>query len=155
MEQKKCNHCKKWKDEEEFNWRYKSLGVRNKTCRECQHGFNKTYYEGDAKERHLQQVKERTEAAREAAREFVYQYLLTHPCEGILPDGRRCPETDPRVLEFHHVGQKDMEITRMVTGGYSIARIEGEIRKCKVYCANCHRKITVDQRGWFRGRCQL
>ena len=145
MAQKKCNHCQQLKDDEEFNWRYKALGMRHPTCRDCQHGFNKTYYEGDAKKRHLQQVKKRTEAARETAREYVYQYLLTHPCES-------CGETDPRVLEFHHVGEKDLAITRMVTGGWSIARIEAEIRKCRVYCANCHRKITIEERGWFRGK---
>ncbi len=145
MAKKICNHCGLPKDEEEFNWRFRSLGIRNKACRDCQHGFNKTYYEGDAKERHLQQVKERTEAAREAAREFVYQYLLTHPCE-------ECGESDPRVLEFHHVGEKDTEITRLISGGWSIARIQSEIDKCDVLCANCHRRITVEERGWFRGR---
>src|SRR5512134_3221318 len=139
MSQKICNHCGLPKDEEEFNWRFKALGIRNKACKDCQHAFNKDYYEGDAKEKHLKQVKERTEAAREAAREYVYNYLLNHPCE-------ECGERDPRVLEFHHVGEKDLAITRMVTGGWSIARIEAEIRKCKVYCANCHRKITVEQR---------
>lgn len=57
----KCDHCKEWKDEEEFNWKFKSLGVRHKTCRECKHGFDKKYFEGPAKERHLQQVnKEKT-----------------------------------------------------------------------------------------------
>lgn len=111
MAEKKCNHCGKWKDDKEFNWRFKSLGIRNKACRDCQHSFNKAYYEGEAKDRHLQQVRERTKAAREAAREFVYQYLLSHPCEN-------CNEHDPRVLEFHHVGKKDMEITRMVSGGW-------------------------------------
>lgn len=145
MAPKICNHCGLEKDEEEFNWRFKSLGIRNPACRDCQHGFNKDYYEGDAKERHLQQVKERTEAARDAAREYVYNYLLNHPCES-------CGETDPRVLEFHHVGEKDLAITRMVTGGWSIARIEAEIRKCKVYCSNCHRRITTDERGWYRGK---
>ena len=53
--------------------------------------------------------KERTEAARDAAREFVYQYLLSHPCEV-------CGEADRRVLGFHHVGAKVMAITRMVRG---------------------------------------
>ena len=145
MPQKKCNHCGKYKDEEEFNWRYKVLGIRNKACRDCQHEFNKTYYEGDAKQRHLKQVKERTEAARDAAREYVYQYLLDHPCD-------QCGETDPRVLEFHHVGEKEMTITRMVSGGWSIKKIQAEISKCQVLCSNCHRKVTVEERGWFRGR---
>lgn len=58
MAKKVCNHCGIEKDEEEFNWRYKALGIRHPTCRECAHSFNKDYYEGDAKERHLQQIKE-------------------------------------------------------------------------------------------------
>ena len=145
MAQKKCNHCGIYKDEEEFNWRYKYLGVRNKTCRECMVAFNRNYYKGEDGERHLQQVKERAKLARESARDFVYQYLLSHPCE-------ECGERDPRVLEFHHVGAKDMAITRMVTGGFSIERIQAEIAKCTVLCANCHRKITVEERGWYRGR---
>jgi hypothetical protein len=37
------------------------------------------YFEGSAKERHLQQVGERKQEAREVAREFAYQYLLSHP----------------------------------------------------------------------------
>jgi hypothetical protein len=145
MTKKKCNHCGEWKDENEFNWRYKSLGVRNKACRDCQHAFNKAYYEGDAKERHLKQVRERTNAAREVARKFIIQYLLMHPCE-------KCGERDPIVLEFHHVGEKDLTITRMVSGGWSIKRIQQEIDKCQVLCANCHRKVTVEERGWFKGK---
>jgi len=138
-----CNHCGLEKDPEEFNWRYKVLGIRNPACRDCQHTFNKDYYEGDAKERHLQQVKERTELAREAARDYVYQYLLSHPCE-------ICGERDPIVLEFHHVGEKDMTITRMVSGGWSIKRIQAELDKCQVLCASCHRRVTAKERGWYR-----
>lgn len=145
MATKRCDHCKKYKDEEEFNWRFKSLGIRAKTCRDCAHIHNKKYFEGPAKERHLQQVKERKALAREAAREYVYQYLLTHPCVS-------CGEADPRVLEFHHVGEKDMDVAKMVAGGYSIDRIKAELDRCQVLCANCHRKVTVQERGWFRGR---
>lgn len=143
MAKKVCNHCLKEKDEEEFNWRYKTLGIRNPACKDCQHAFNKDYYKGDAKGRHLQQVKKRTDAARETARDFVYKYLLTHPCEG-------CGERDPVVLEFHHIGEKDMEITRMVGGGWSIKRIQEEMGKCQVLCSNCHRKVTAKERGWYR-----
>ena len=142
---KKCDHCKKFKDEEEFNWKFKSLGVRHKTCRECMHGFNKKYFEGSAKEKHLQQVNERKQEARQVARDYVYNYLLTHPCE-------ECGESDVRVLEFHHVGNKDMAVSYMVSAGYSVERIQREIDACKVLCANCHRKITVEERGWFRGK---
>jgi hypothetical protein len=140
-----CNHCLKEKDPEEFNWRYKALGIRHPTCRECQKPFRKNWYEGDAHERHLQQVRERKHEVRKVAREYVYQYLLSHPCS-------QCGEADPRVLEFHHVGGKDMAVSEMVAGGYSIERIQAEIDKSIVLCANCHRKVTMNDRGWFRGR---
>src|SRR5688572_10535057 len=107
MAKKNCNHCGIYKDEEEFNWRFKSLGIRHKTCRECMSSFQKKYFQGDAHDRHLEQVKERKQLAREVAREYAYQYLLTHPCE-------TCGESDPRVLEFHHVGEKDMDVAKMV-----------------------------------------
>lgn len=44
MTTKVCNHCLQEKDEEEFNWRYKHLGIRSRTCRACAHDFNKAYY---------------------------------------------------------------------------------------------------------------
>lgn len=139
----KCDQCKQWKEDEEFNWRFKSLGIRAKTCRECAHLHNKKYFEGPAKERHLEQVRERKEIARQVARAFVLAYLSTHPCE-------ECAEDDVRVLEFHHTGEKDMAVGAMVSGGYSVDRILQEISQCQVLCANCHRKITVEERGWFK-----
>ena len=135
----KCNSCGQLKDEEEFNWRYKALGIRHPTCRECQKPFRKNWYEGSAKERHLKNVKERKEKVRRLAREYVLTYLLTHPCI-------ECGERDPRVLEFHHRQEKDMAVSELVAGGYSIATIQAEINKCDVLCANCHRKRTMDER---------
>src|SRR5215216_1890654 len=105
----KCNSCGKFKDEEEFNWRYKALGIRHPTCRECQKPFRKNWYEGSAKERHLKNVKERKEEVRKLAREYVLAYLLTHPC---IEWGER----DPRVLEFHHRDEKDMAFSELVAG---------------------------------------
>jgi hypothetical protein len=139
------NHCLKEKSEEEFNWRYKALGIRHPTCRECQKPFRRQWYESSAKERHLENVHARKRRVREEAREFVYQYLLTHPCE-------ECGEGDPQVLEFHHLEGKDKAVSELVAAGYSIATIQEEINKCSVLCANCHRRITMNERGWFRGK---
>jgi len=140
---KTCVTCGTEKHEEEFNWRYKSLGIRHPTCRECQKGFRKNWYE-DNKERHLKQVQDRKREARTVAREYVWKYLSTHPCE-------QCGESDPVVLEFHHVGGKDMAISEFVAGGYSVVTIQAEIDRCVVLCANCHRRKTMEERGWFRG----
>jgi len=140
---KNCNHCGRYLDDEEFNWRYKSLGIRHKTCRDCQHQHQDNWYQSH-KQEHLDNVHERKRRLRDEAREWVYQYLLTHPCT-------QCGESDPRVLEFHHEGDKDRAVSELVAGGYPIERIQAEISGCIVLCSNCHRKLTMDQRGWFRG----
>jgi hypothetical protein len=140
----KCVTCGEYKEPEEFNWRYKSLGIRHPTCRECHKPFRKNWYE-DNKERHLAQVQDRKREVRKIAREYVFSYLSDHPCS-------KCGEDDPRVLEFHHQHGKDMAVSELVASGYSIATIQAEIDKCIVLCANCHRRLTMNERGWFRGK---
>jgi hypothetical protein len=61
-------------------------------------------------------------------------------------------ETDPIVLEFHHLGDKDSTIAELTHRGASIARLEAELVKTQVLCANCHRKLTAKERGWLRSR---
>lgn len=141
---KKCDHCKQYKEDESFAWRWKTLGIRQKTCRDCRKYFNKNWYEGDARQRHLKNVKERKHAARKVAREYVWNYLSTHPCS-------QCGETDPVVLEFHHNGGKERAVGVMAAGGYPVAKIQAEIDKCTVLCANCHRRLTMKERKWYRG----
>ena len=38
----KCDMCKQEKDEEEFAWRWKQLGIRGDTCRECKKDITKS-----------------------------------------------------------------------------------------------------------------
>jgi len=147
-----CNSCLQWKDEEEFNWRYKALGIRQPACRECQKPQRRKWYEGSAKEKHLENVHERKRRVRDEAREWVWNYLSTHPCEWADEDGNRCGESNPIVLEFHHLHGKDKTVSEMVAGGYPIATIQAEIDKCVVYCSNHHRIVTHKERGWFRGK---
>jgi len=82
---------------------------------------------------------------RERSKRFVYEYLSSNPCVD-------CRESDPVVLEFHHLGNKTTSIARMGADGFGIDTIQREIEKCEVRCANCHRRITVEERGWFRGK---
>jgi hypothetical protein len=50
-----------------------------------------------------------------------------------------CKLADHRVLEFHHIGDKDLNVSPMVNQGYSWDRIQKEIEKCIPLCCNCHR----------------
>lgn len=99
MQTKVCVTCLQEKDETEFNFRYKALGIRHKTCRECHHKHQDNWYQSH-KQQHLDNVHSRKRRVRNEAREWVYQYLLTHPCE-------QCREADPRVLEFHHTDKDE------------------------------------------------
>ena len=52
---KQCVTCLQWKNEEEFNYRYKALGIRHPACRDCHKTFRKAWYEKN-KEGHLANV---------------------------------------------------------------------------------------------------
>lgn len=50
----------------------------------------------------------------------------------------------PAALEFDHVnGDKSSNVSRLI--GSTWDRIEAEIAKCEVVCANCHRIRTVER----------
>jgi len=147
MTTKRCDHCKQEKDITEFNWKFKALGIRHDTCRECMKWFVRRYFKGSAHDEHLRNVKERKKAARIFAREYVWDYLTTHPCV-------QCGESDPRVLEFHHRNEAEKEdtISHMVGEGLSAARLQSEMDKCDILCGNCHKKLTMKERGHWRSR---
>tara|TARA_R100001530_G_scaffold58231_1_gene42306 strand:- start:532 stop:789 length:258 start_codon:yes stop_codon:yes gene_type:complete len=65
-------------------------------------------------------------------RERLLKYKKTLNCS-------YCGLQDHRVLEFHHLKDKDESISRMVNTGYGWKRIQNEITKCIPLCSNCHR----------------
>ena len=76
-------------------------------------------------------------ARKKLLRDFVTQYLSSHPCVD-------CGESNIIVLEFDHTRGKKIEpVSVMVVRGHSIKNIAKEIEKCDVRCANCHRIATA------------
>lgn len=86
----------------------------------------------------------RSSERRDKARRYVYDYLKTHPC--IV-----CGESDPVVLEFDHRDpeQKDISISEAVNNKFSHERLQKEIDKCDVLCANCHRRKTAVDASYY------
>lgn len=104
-----CVTCGVKKPDKDFNWRWKALGIRQKSRRECQHGHQARFYQN-----HIEAEKERTRQrkarSRDEARTFVYQYLFSHPCVD-------CGERDLTVLEFNHIKGKAANINRLISEG--------------------------------------
>lgn len=93
------------------------------------------------RERKRAQARERMRRNRSAIRAFILEHLKTHPCVD-------CGETNPVVLEFDHVrGEKCFHMGGATASNIALPRLETEIAKCEVRCANCHRKKTYIEAG--------
>lgn len=56
----------------------------------------------------------------------------------------RCFEKDWRCLDFHHArSKKEALLSKMHVLGWSWKRIQKEVDKCDIICANCHRKEHI------------
>jgi hypothetical protein len=144
MPLKTCVTCGESRHEVEFAFRYQRLDHRWGTCKECQKKQRKAWYERN-KETHIANVNNNRKNLIQKGQQYVWDYLLLHPCV-------ECGETDPVVLEFDHVrGEKRMAVGDLARLGYGVETIKVEIAKCEVRCANCHRRKTHSERGWFRG----
>jgi hypothetical protein len=62
---------------------------------------------------------------------------------------RRCGESHPACLQFHHTDPttKETTVADAVRRGWSKARIMRELAKCLVLCANCHAKHHAREAG--------
>ncbi len=121
---------------EEFALKNASTGKRHSRCKECGRRQSKDHYAAN----HVSYI-ERNRRNRPAQRlrnaSIVLAYLLTHPCA-------RCGECDPVVLEFNHVDPRSKigNVAELVRSGCSKKRLDDEIAKCEVMCANCHQRLT-------------
>jgi hypothetical protein len=134
MRSKNCYKCGKEKEHRSAPY-----------CLECQRGYNKQNYERN-KTSYVEKAKRNGARYRKEAIEWVLQYLMTHPCID-------CGESDPIVLEFdHREGEKKLAAvsTLMTQMKASLKTIKAEIVKCDVRCANCHRRKTEKERGWYK-----
>lgn len=142
---KRCAHCGESKPLDEFAFSNGLLGTRQKHCRDCMSEFNKASYakKGDEEK---QRIYDNRNKRGEAAKQYVWEYLSTHPCV-------ECGESDPRLLEFDHIDPKTKRhnVSNMTGGRHSIETIRKEIAKCRVLCVVCHRKATYNELGWYQG----
>jgi hypothetical protein len=90
--------------------------------------YRKKWYSNN-QQQYYKKLKER----RYRNRDYLNKLKLTLKCE-------LCSQNHPATLQFHHINpkEKDFCLAEASTCGWSIERIDEEIKKCKILCANCH-----------------
>jgi hypothetical protein len=143
MTTKYCPKCDKDKSLEDDFYKNKSKKDGHQAiCKKCVgKNLNRYYVKNKAKLKASIEVSRLKRAAEN--KQFVLDYLKEHPCLD-------CGEPDPVVLEFDHIGKKNIGIAAMINRGNSLDAIQAEIALCQVRCANCHRRKTAKDKGYFR-----
>ncbi len=137
-----CIRCGQEKEISNFNFKFRSKGIRQAQCKLCTRTYIRNHYYKN-REYYLAKAQRNNLRIRQEVKEFIWQYLNTHPCID-------CGEKDIIVLEFDHKQDKIREIGKMVSGRYSLLKVKVEVGKCEVRCANCHRRKTAKQFGWHK-----
>lgn len=138
---KECARCKISKDFSEFSKKKTTKDGFQHVCKLCHSVYIKEHYSNN-KSYYKDKANSRNKEVRIVNLQFTFDYLKDHPCVD-------CGETDPLVLEFDHLKDKEVAVSKLVATACSIEKIKKEIEKCEVRCCNCHRKKTIKQLGWY------
>jgi transposase-like protein len=149
-EKRQVDVCKEYKLAYKVLWRwrkeYQELGEAAFLSRETKQPLSqeilerKRAWDRDYYQRHRM---ERRAAVRERKMKFSEYFQQLKAKMKCL----HCDENHPAVLQFHHrdPAQKEFNISDFVThqsGG--IRKLQKEIEKCDIVCANCHLKLHYE-----------
>jgi hypothetical protein len=117
--------------------------LRGSRCLECRRAAGRRHYE-ENRAYYVDKARRRNAQVVGDVRIWLDAYLVSHPCVD-------CGIDDPRVLEFDHRDgvAKTAAVAQLARWGYALRRVQEEVAKCDVRCANCHRVRTHRQRGWW------
>jgi hypothetical protein len=143
-EPRRCCTCRVTKAASEFYFSNRSLGERQKYCKECKSAYNRAWYSKN-RAKQIADV-QRTNRRRRAEGRALLIELKSQPCTdcgGTFP---------PKAMDFDHVsGTKEAAISALVAQGAVMKRLLAEIAKCELVCANCHRIRTWRRRTARKG----
>lgn len=143
METKKCTKCEKQKNVENFSFKNKEKNKRTSICNECQREYKNRWYHKHSENKEKFRIQ--SNITRKKLRQKMIDFLKDKSCID-------CGEKDFVTFEFDHreVEKKQSTISKMVNDCYSWDKISQEINKCDIRCANCHRKKTAKQFGYYK-----
>jgi hypothetical protein len=118
---KKCKYCRKSFPESDFGVAKTTQNKVYRRCK-CRYCYRKT--KNDLKEKR---------------RGWLADYKAEKGCKS-------CGLSDHRVLDFHHNGDKEFTISDFYYHQFSLKKLELEVAKCEILCANCHRIYHFEER---------
>ncbi len=147
---KACTVCKRTKKLTDFYLREKARNRYHSQCKQCYKDkrkfFAKEHYKkyGDA---YRKRARIRKADMKRDRQDSMARYMKNRYCTS-------CGIDDIRVLDFDHLdpAEKSFTIARAINDAYSWERIQKEIKKCRILCANCHRIRTAEQYKWRKWR---
>lgn len=137
---KRCGHCGEWKPRSEFHKHRGTADGLQRNCKPCNIEIAKQFHAQNL-EHCRERISKRSRLLRQENFVRLVEYLLEHPCTD-------CGETDPVVLEFDHLRDKEANVSALIHRPWRT--VEEEIEKCEVVCANCHRRRTYQRQGSLR-----
>ena len=142
---RQCRTCHLAQPLGEFALKNKKTGQRSWKCKACQREYARQHYVSN-RPAYIAKSRRRNATEREKFALFLITYLQAHPCID-------CGGTDLRILDFDHRerGTK-VDVIGAFVRRWDWEGLQTEIAKCDVRCANCHRRRTAQQLGYYRAR---
>jgi len=134
---KKCSKCNIEKDLSEFFFKNKEKGILHACCKECKRDLDRKSYHNNSERK--QKIRKRANEQKKYILEYIRRVKSISSCN-------MCGDKRWYVLDFHHIKDKEFNITDLGTRGASIEKFKREIRKCITLCANCHREVHYLER---------
>lgn len=143
----KCTRCERLKACTEFPPIRRGEAELQPWCRACFAEANREHYAQNRRSE-VARLRQNVDATRRANHLAIMAYLLKHPCVD-------CGEPDPIVLDFDHISGKRANVSELANSGATWPRVEEEIARCEVRCANCHRIRTGQRKAIDAGPLQF
>lgn len=139
---KTCTKCKKSKSLSEFHKRARASDGLQSSCKRCNIDARMATYRSSPK--NMQATRDAAKRSQLRNRDYLIELVKLSSCAD-------CSESDIVVLQFDHVrGTKVGDVTDLAKRGVSIAKLQEEVDKCEIVCANCHVRRTSKQFNWFK-----
>ena len=137
-----CNKCLKEKLAVDFSYKNRDKRILSKICKTCHSLYRRSHYLKN-KEKYILKANKWNLKQKQILSKYIFNKLSQSHCYD-------CGEKDILVLEFDHISDKKLGISEMYKNSYSLKSLEKELKRCVVRCANCHRRKTAKEKGYWK-----